>query len=308
MTTFITGDPPKYFGIPLTDEKSILSEIKKGLLLESFQVVYDNIDSESWFTVRGDNGNNYCWFRISSVNQEIFLQGDHDGENTILSSPSSAGTITPGSENNLYLCLENDFLSVSILDTFKDSQKGSFVGFPQFKLFPHDPFAWYSGPIHAIASVLAESSKNHISGIPWQSWSINAYDASVERWLTSALSTFAPQGTFDRYTVALKPYSVYTSESNRNAGSYAHNGALNIVDENAVLGDFFLIEPRANHTDYATQEYLGDKVPKRLPIKGFYNNICVGMSYYNKQTFVHLEDGRVFMSVGDRGYQGMRVA
>lgn len=297
-----------------TSRQSILNSIKDNLLLAGWTIPVNNINNtttNNYFIGRGDNGLTQCWAKVSANATDIIVQGDWQGNNTILSSQWSIGKYTEGQQNRLYLCAENDFFSASIYDMFGDRMNGAFCGYPQIKLFPNDQGAWYSGQINSMGCVFVEVARHWATNNNWVSWEDVSF-VSGSDWNASTSNSYPSQGTFDRFTTALKPYSNYlTNASNRAASVYAQNGSLNAVNQLAVLGPMYFVEGLATSTSYPILTYQGDNVPTPLPIKGFYNHLVVGAAYYNQRTIIEdIYSGTnwKYLSVGNRGFQGMRIA
>ncbi|MEA5510470.1 hypothetical protein VB715_11905 [Crocosphaera sp. UHCC 0190] len=209
------------------------------MLLAGWTIPVNNINNtttNNYFIGKGDNGLTQCWAKVSANATDIIVQGDWGGNNTILSSEWSIGKYTEGQENRLYLC-------------------------------------WYSGQINSMGCVYAEVARNWANTDYWVSWEDVGFN-NVTDWNTTSSNSYPSQGTFDRFTTALKPYSTYSSNvGSRNASSYAQNGSLNAVDQLAVLVPMYFVEGLTSSLSYPTLTYQGDSIPSSLPIRGLYTRL-----------------------------------
>ena len=306
MTTFISGNGPNYLGESFPSGTAILSRLLSMLNNEGWTTIQDAIGSSQYFIARGTSNGVNCWVKMKVSNENLIVQGDRNGQNSILSNEFRFGTFTNGQDNRLYAVAEPDFIAMTVYDTARDYQEGGFFGFPQVQLLPGYADGVWVGQTHVISCLKAEVSRQFYSQEVWKSWEDQltsvetAYDLNVS-------NSIPTQGTHDRYTVPLKlPGSSHDYAVVSQPGGYQYNGSLNGLDNHSILGESFFIEPRTWNT-HGLDNYEGDNVQKPLCTTGFFTHLVVGMSRYNRRTVILGQNGLKYISTGNRGWMGIRI-
>lgn len=301
MTTFVNGGVANnYPGLEFTNTASLLSAIASTLTLEGWTTI-----TSSPLRMKGVNSNNdNCWFRFTTADfpslvngKQLQVEGDVDGTGNTFSPLFFLLYVENGS-NRLWMTADNDSFALSLLSS-NGGQSGIHAGFEE-NIDPSDRFNWGIGQIDYRYNT-AYKAKNFVSTEVWHRLS-DSYPDSENVGVPSATAPF--QGTFDSHTICIKPHVSYDTANVLNAGYKAYNGQVNGVDDQPILDVFYRIEGQSPNPSYLSP---GTDAAVPMYPRGIIKHCVQGMSSLN-QGEKKTVDGKVYMSVGGLGWQGMRIA
>lgn len=322
MTLIFRNGGSNYVGETFDTETVLLQNLRDWLQLAGWTIRDDFINESKLLVMQGNaiDNNDTCFIEFRSVNEEgvlngkiLQIKGDIDGSGSILSDPINFKFIN-NSTNIIYLTADDDSLAL-----FIESNDGSFnnghFGFLD-RLDPNsDTFGWMVGRIdwRVNNSFWAKSYHN---GTDWRK-------VGDDYWYSDTITSYAGrattpyQGLIDRYTTHFKfIYDNYRNwdddrsfhnSDNKNIGYYFYNGALNPVNNLPVIGEMFYLEGLGSQSNYGSNAQ-GDYLPPQLYYRGTVKHCVIGLASTVVKTQVIDKEGNRYLSVGGKGYQGMRIA
>lgn len=323
MSLIFRNGSGSYEGESFDNQTTLLENLRDWLQLAGWTIRDDFISASQLLVMQGNavDNNDICFIEFRIVDQSgvlngktLEVRGDIDGSGSILSSVYPFNFIN-NSTNIIYLTADDDSFTIFIESNDGQFNNGHF-GFLD-RLDPNnDTFGWMVGRIDWKVTN-ASWAKSYFNNQNWRVVSEDFWYADTET--SYAARNAAPyQGLSDRYTTNFK--FVYSSNNNWNDDSrsfedsnshniayYWYNGALNPVTQLPVLGEMYYLEGRGSNSNYGSQGQ-GQYLSSPLYYRGSIKHCVIGMASLSVKTQVIDKQGQRYLSVGNKGQQGMRIA
>lgn len=311
-----------YEGESFNDSTTLLENLRDWLQLAGWTIRDDFISASQLLVMQGNavDNNDVCFieFRIADqtgvLNGKILeIRGDIDGSGNDFSEKYPFNFIE-NSTNIIYLTADDDSFAIFIESNDGQFNNGHF-GFLE-RLDPNsDTFGWMVGRIDWRV-LNASWAKSYFNNTVWRIvgddfWYPDYTSNSVAR------NSVPYQGLHDRYTTNFK--FVYSSNDYWNQGNpsfeapnshniayYWFHGALNPVTNLPVLGEMYYLEGRGSENNYGSIGQ-GQELPSPLYYRGAVKHCVIGMASLTVKTQVIDKQGQRYLSVGNKGQQGMRI-
>ena len=323
MSLIFRNGGGSYTGETFQTDTEILQNLRDWLQLAGWTIRDDFISGSKLLVMQGNatDNNDTCFieFRTEDITgelnaKELKIRGDIDGGGSTL-SPEFNFKFINSSANIIYLTADDDSFALYIESNDGVYNNGHF-GFLN-RLDPNtDTFGWMVGRIDWRVNN-AYWAKSYHDGTNWRK-------VGDDFWYADAISSYAGrssapyQGLGDRYTTNFEfVYSSgnnwddssrsFTDSDNRNIGYYWFRGALNPITGLPVLGTMYYLEGRGGADNYGSNAQ-GDYLPPPLYYRGEVKHCVIGLASLTVKTQVIDKQGQRYLSVGDKEYQGMRIA
>ena len=303
-------------GLSFTSGASLLTIIQTQLTSAGWVLTSSAANT---ITMRGQTTNGHqCWVRFSISGSQLIIRGDLTGAGTTL-SPDSILFVNfdAGQDNRIFITADDDSAAISVIP-FSQPADGFHIGFLD-RRSTADQFAWMVG---RILDAVDSSGANHLTSANSNGYA-NAYvarethtDSVNWRLLGSVFDQLANAGftpnaaqpltTTDVVTQVLS-FSSYTTASASALSYYRFFGGVERDSNVPIIAPYYYLEGYGASTQYGSTTN-GLRNANNLYFRGFVKHSVTGMASFAKGVQWNSDTNRVYMSVGDRGWQGMRVA
>jgi len=275
-------------GIAFLNQTNLLDEVRNTLENAGWTTVRANT-SRLMLRAQYSNSSIYCFFRIEvKNNNEIHLQANSSIEESNL-SPPIIFTFTEESLNRVWISANKQTFAIALLDGQSNAQGGAWMGF-----FKDLEGYWGIGKISSDARE-SYQLKNNV----WQSL------GAPYTYVYNDFGSF-PITTHDFLTTAGLPILNFENPDPRNSGYFAYKGQINGATDSPRLNYFGFLIGLNSALSYGLSNQGNGNAPK-FPRFALVEFVATGAASLPAGQIIN-QDTATYRSVGETGYQAMRIS
>lgn len=313
---FKNGGAPNYTGELFRTHEQLLISIRDMLVAAGWTTLQDSITGSNLLVSRGVSANgDFCYFRFDILDwagvingKYLRIRGDLDGGGTNL-SPGFNFYFIEDADNIIFATADSDS-GCLFTECFDGTKSNAHFGFMNRPAPGLDTFGWCIGEMDWRYNNVywAKAVRN---AQPWRKVGDDYYYPDN---MGQGRNNISYVGVADRFTVGFSlygdssrdHYNGYNRNSNKNNAYYFWNGSLSPIDNKPILGEFYYLEGRGA-TNYGSSDQ-GTQLSSRMYFRGNIKHVVVGLSSLRAKTQITDNAGRRYITVGNNGYQGFRIA
>lgn len=313
---FKNGGAPNYTGELFRTHEQLLLSVRDFLVAAGWTTIQDSITDSDLLVSRGNSANgDVCYFRFDILEwtgviegKYLRIRGDLDGGGSNLSTGYNFYFIE-NADNLIYATADADSACI-FTECFDGTKSNAHFGFMNRPAPSLDTFGWCIGEIDWRYDNAYWAKAVRDNNLIWRRIGDDYYRADD---MGTGENNVSYVGVADRYTVGFALYggdreheNGYNRNSDQNNAYYFWKGSLSPIDNKPILGEFYYLEGRGQ-SNYGSSDQ-GTNLPSRMYFRGSIKHVVVGVASLRAKTQITDSNGRRYITVGNNGYQGFRIA